>query len=61
MLSPLTSLEVQPEDPEVGPPKDQGRTGEEGFSLKSVTVTGPEAGKHREDFRVTRTSHYVYC
>ena len=43
------------------PPKAQGRTGEEGFSLKCVRVKGPEAGKQREDFRVTRTCHYVYC
>ena len=31
------------------PPKDPGRTGEEGFSLKCLRVKGPEAGKQRED------------
>lgn len=52
--SPFESQEVQPENPDVGPPKDQGWMGEEDFSLKSVRVKGPEAGKHREIVPGTR-------
>lgn len=36
------------------PQKDQGWMGEEDFSLKSVRVKGPEAGKHREIVPGTR-------
>ena len=37
------------------PPKDQGWMREEDFSLKSVRVKCPEAGKHREIFQGYQT------